>query len=233
MPNETCILTTKDFTILEGMRDRCLGRGDLLAPVLNRKIESAVVTFRNDVPENVATLSSRVTFTVNGRDRDTRVISHDRMTSPISMFLPITTLRGLALLGLSEGQEFVVTNIDGAEERITLERVHYQPEAVKRKEAIKREPAGQQQTPLLEVTRRAFYDQPLLVPIAPIDPSPPAASQPPRMMSVATLVATEIGKWFQAMLMMLAATSRRVHRCAYAALTLPQASSGPLSSESA
>ncbi len=57
MPNETCILTTKDFTILEAMRDRYLGWGDPLAPILNRKIESAVVTFRDDVPENVATLS--------------------------------------------------------------------------------------------------------------------------------------------------------------------------------
>ena len=26
MSAETCILTTKDFTILEVMRDRCLGR---------------------------------------------------------------------------------------------------------------------------------------------------------------------------------------------------------------
>ena len=81
MPTETCILTTKDFTILEVMRDRCLGRDDPLAPILKRKIESALVVFREDVPENVATLSSRVTFSVDGRDPDTRVISHDRMSS--------------------------------------------------------------------------------------------------------------------------------------------------------
>jgi regulator of nucleoside diphosphate kinase len=101
MSNETCILTTKDFTILEVMLDRCLGRDDPLAPILKRKIDSALVVFRDDVPENVATLSSRVTLSVDGRDPDTRVISHDRMTSPVGMYLPISTLRGLALLGLA------------------------------------------------------------------------------------------------------------------------------------
>jgi regulator of nucleoside diphosphate kinase len=93
-----------------------------LAPILKRKIESATVMFRDDIPVNVATLSSRVTFSVNGREPDSRIISHDRMNSPIGMFLPITTARGLALLGLSEGQEFTVADADGKEERILLQR---------------------------------------------------------------------------------------------------------------
>ena len=45
---ETCILTTKDFTILEVMRDRCLGRDDPLMPILKRKFENAVVVFREE-----------------------------------------------------------------------------------------------------------------------------------------------------------------------------------------
>ena len=115
MIKETCFLTTKDFTILEVMRDRCLGPDDPVAPILKRKIESATVMFWDDIPVNVATLNSRVTFSVDGREPDRRTISHDRMTSPIGMFLPITTARGLALLGLSEGQEFTVENADGKE----------------------------------------------------------------------------------------------------------------------
>ena len=94
------------------MRDRCLGRDDHLAPILKRKIESATVIFRDDIPINVATLSSRVMFSVNSREPDGRIISHDRMTSPVGAFLPITTTRGLALLGLSEGQEFTIANSD-------------------------------------------------------------------------------------------------------------------------
>lgn len=161
MLTETCILTTKDFTILEVMCDRCLDRDDPLAQILKRKIESAQVVFREDVPENVATLSSRVTFSVDGRDPDTRVISHDRMTSPVGMFLPINTARGLALLGLAVGQEFLLTNSDGVEERILLEGVQYQPEAARReKESMASLSAPAQRKPSLKLIRGAFYDEP-------------------------------------------------------------------------
>lgn len=219
MSNKTCILTTKDFTILEVMRDRCLDREDPLAPILKRKIESSVVVFRDDVPEDVATLNSRVTFTVNGRDPDTRVISHDRMTSPISMYLPVTTLQGLALLGLSEGQEFVMTNIDGAEERITLVRVHYQPEAAARgKAAMKRGTDSQLRKPTMKVIGRAFHDRQPLLPDVPDgffdDPGQSGASSPhPRWMLSAKTLAAGIGAWFQeAMLMMVAAMIGTGHR---------------------
>ena len=138
MNTDTCFLTTKDFTILEVMRDRRLGGNDPLVPILRRKIQNALVVFREDIPANVATLSSRVTFSVDGRDPDTRVISHDQMTWPVGMYLPLTTVRGMALLGLAEGQEFIVTNHDGIEERVLLEKVQYQPEAATReKEAMR------------------------------------------------------------------------------------------------
>ncbi len=179
MTREACFLTTKDFTILEVMRDRCLGRDDPLAPLLKRKIEAATVMFRDDIPVNVATLSSRVTFSVNGREPDSRILSHDRMTSPVGMFLPITTARGLALLGLSEGQEFTIANSDGEEERILLHEVHYQPEAARReREALERRNSPTSRKPALQVIRGAFYDQPRLVPAAHDgfdDPGPSAA----------------------------------------------------------
>ncbi|QDZ00219.1 nucleoside-diphosphate kinase [Nitratireductor mangrovi] len=179
MTKETCFLTTKDFTILEVMRDRCLGRDDPLARILKRKIASATVMFRDDIPVNVATLSSRVTFSVNGRDPDTRIVSHDRMTSPIGMFLPITTARGLALLGLSEGQDFAIRNGDGEEERVLLHEVHYQPEAARReKEALEGTGSETSGKPTLRVIRGAFHDQHRLVPLAHDgfdDPGPSAA----------------------------------------------------------
>ncbi|NLD55335.1 MAG: nucleoside-diphosphate kinase [Burkholderiaceae bacterium] len=180
MPNESCILTTKDFTILEVMRDRSLDPEDPLAQILKRKTESAVVMFRDDVPADVATLRSRVTFSIDGRDPDTRVISHDRMSSPVGMFLPITSLRGLALLGLSEGQEFVLTNADGVEERITLDKVNYQPEAARREEEALERLTPQPRKPTLKIIPGGVSgDQPRRVP-APApggfdDPGPSAA----------------------------------------------------------
>ena len=51
MPHDSCILTTKDFTILEVMLDRCLGTGDPMRALISRKIESATVEGR---PVNLA-----------------------------------------------------------------------------------------------------------------------------------------------------------------------------------
>jgi regulator of nucleoside diphosphate kinase len=136
VPHETCLLTAKDFTILEVMLDRCQGTGDPMRVLLSRKIESASVVFRDDISPDVATLNSRVTFTVDGREPDTRVLSHDRLSSPPGIFLPITTARGLALLGLSAGQTFSLPKADGGEERVMLDAVLYQPEAAKREKDL-------------------------------------------------------------------------------------------------
>ena len=160
-------LPTNDFGILEIMLDGCLGREDLLVSILKRKIETATVMFRDDFPVNPATLSSLVTFSVNGREPDSRIISHDRLTSPTGMFLQITTARGLALVGLSEGQEFTLPNADGQEKRILLHEVHYQPERTKReKEALGQLNLPASGEPALRVITGAFCDKPRLVPTA-------------------------------------------------------------------
>ncbi|WP_417768184.1 nucleoside-diphosphate kinase [Stappia sp.] len=130
MLNETCILTTKDFTILEAMRDRHVDPHDPLAPILARKLKTARMVLHDDIPGNVATLNSRVTFRVDGACAETRVLSHERMNLLVGVFQPITTPRGLALLGLAEGQEYRLV-WRGLEERVVLDAVNYQPEAAR------------------------------------------------------------------------------------------------------
>lgn len=132
MTNELFILTAKDFGTLVVMRDYCFGRDDPLAQILKQKLDAARVVFPHDVPENIATIHSRVTFSVNGRAPDTRVISSEGVSLPMGMYQPVTTQRGLALLGLAEGQDFSLTNLNGDKERVVLERVLYQPEAARR-----------------------------------------------------------------------------------------------------
>lgn len=131
MTSELCILTAKDFAALVVMRDCCFGRDDPLLPILKRKLESVRIVFPHDVPANVATMFSRIAFRLDGGASDTRILSPEGAALPMGMYLPISTLRGLALLGLAEGQEFRLTNLNGDEERIILEKVLYQPEAAK------------------------------------------------------------------------------------------------------
>lgn len=162
MSQDACILTTKDFAILEVMLERCLGQGDPIRGLIQRKINAATVVFRDDVLPEVATLNSRVTYRVDNREANSRVISQDRMTSPIGLFLPITTAHGLALLGLSEGQAFKLTSPEEGDECITLERVLYQPEAARReKDAIARLGGAARQRPKLRLVAGTAFGQPV------------------------------------------------------------------------
>lgn len=161
MPHDSCILTTKDFTILEVMFDRSLDPSAAITALLRRKLDAARVVFRDDVPSEVATLSSRVSFSVDGREPDSRILSHDRMSSATGLFLPITTLRGLALLGLAEEQAMIIVGDDGAETCIRLERVVYQPEAARReKEAIARSATPEMRRSSLRVIPGALATEP-------------------------------------------------------------------------
>lgn len=179
MPQEACILTSKDLTILEVMLDRCLGRDDPMAPLLRRKIASAQVVFSDDVPPDAATLNSRVSFSVDGREADSRILSQGGANSPVGLYLPVTSVRGLALLGLVEGQAFRLAGPGGTQERIVLEKVLYQPEAAKReKEAAERLAPITPRKPVLQLIRGAQYDKPRFGVARPDgfdDPGPSAA----------------------------------------------------------
>jgi regulator of nucleoside diphosphate kinase len=129
---ERSILTTKDLTLLEVMLDRSAGADDPLLPLLRRKIRHAIVMLRGDVPSDVATLSSRVSFRVDGGEPDQRVLCAAAPgEGAVGLLLPITTRRGLALLGLVEGQAIEIEAEGDRRERLVLERVHYQPEAAR------------------------------------------------------------------------------------------------------
>ena len=129
---DSCQLTTKDYTILEVMQERRPARGDAFSAILQRKISSAVVVFREDIPATVVTLSTRVAYRVNDGSAETRIVAHDEMRGLVGMLLPITNPRGLALLGLAEGQSMSIPTADGGLETLTVHEVVYQPEAARR-----------------------------------------------------------------------------------------------------
>lgn len=138
-------LTTKDYTLLEVMLDRCLGRDDPMVPILQRKLSAAIVTIREHIPANVVTLSSRVTYRVDNAPAETRIVTHDEMRGLVGSVLSITNPRGLALLGLAEGGRMTYVRADGSEETVSVENVIYQPEAALRQKAkLARAPSGGQ-----------------------------------------------------------------------------------------
>jgi regulator of nucleoside diphosphate kinase len=107
------------------------------------------------------------------------ILSHDRMNGSAGLFLPLTTPRALALLGLTEGQKFHLTDHEGRVEQVVLEKVQYQPEAARReREALASLSAPAQRKPSLTLIRGAIRDQPRLERVGSDgfdDPGPSAA----------------------------------------------------------
>jgi len=148
--NQECTLTSKDFAILETMYDRRLALPDCVCQLLRHKLDNARVVFGEDVADNIVTLNSRVRYrvgeldnivTLNSRVRyrvgelsaQTAIITQDPMAGIIGQSLPLTTARGLALLGLVESDGLTLPKQEnGIPERILLEEVLFQPEAARR-----------------------------------------------------------------------------------------------------
>ncbi|MGE0502222.1 MAG: nucleoside-diphosphate kinase [Rhizobiaceae bacterium] len=123
-----CLLTSKDYFILQAILDR--GEIDpALVPPLRRKLASAAVVLRDDVPADVVTINSRIAYSVDGGACRSRLLVQGQGPDFPSFALSIRTPRGLALLGRAEGQAALIALGDGAYERLRVERLFHQPEA--------------------------------------------------------------------------------------------------------
>ena len=124
-----CQLTMKDCVVLEVILERSRDRHDPAIPIIRQKLAGAEVFFRDEIDARVVTLNSRVVFRVNDGPPKTRVIvQRDEELFP-GAILPITSLRGIALLGMREGQSVTVRQPCESVETICVDRVEYQPEA--------------------------------------------------------------------------------------------------------
>lgn len=132
-----CQLTSKDFAILETMRER-MDAGDApFAALLRRKLDTARVVFRDEIPSGVVTLNSRVAYRVDGQPAGTHLVVQGGGGDAPDGVLSILTLRGLGLLGLAEGQSIVVEHPGKGRETLFVEQVMFQPEAdLRRRECM-------------------------------------------------------------------------------------------------
>lgn len=131
--SDVCQLTTRDFTLLEIMQDRWPSNDELMRAILQHKLTKAIVMFRRDIPSTVVTLDSHVSHRIDGGPAETRVVADDAMRGLVGLtVMSITNPRGLAMLGLAEGQSVTLQRPREAAETITVEKVVYQPEAAEK-----------------------------------------------------------------------------------------------------
>lgn len=129
----TVQLTAKDHVFLESLL--LAGRNtDAYLALLRHKLETAAVVPTELIRARVATIDSRIAFSVGGGTAEQRVLSRDEKSATHGLSLPITTMRGLALLGMKEGDVYPLRKENGIIEPLRLEKVLYQPEAARRRE---------------------------------------------------------------------------------------------------
>lgn len=129
-----CFLSVRDFHVLEGLIE-----DDILDPVFYRlvrkKITSATIIAHGSLDAHVATIGSRVDFLIDGQLCESLVLVADEGKQPSRLTLPVTTSRGLALLGLKSGDEITIDLADGREERLRLQKV-YQARSERRRGSV-------------------------------------------------------------------------------------------------
>lgn len=125
-------LTAKDHTYLESLLNAASG-DEIFQQLLRRKLDTADVVLAQMIDPRIATIDSRIVFSVGGGSSEERVLTRDAKSAAQGVPLPVTTLRGLALLGLREGDVFALRTPSGIIEPLKLEKVSYQPQREKRR----------------------------------------------------------------------------------------------------
>jgi regulator of nucleoside diphosphate kinase len=115
----------RDFHVLEQLFD-----SDITDPVFYRllraKIAGAAVIAHSVIDCDVATIGSRVDFIIDDQLCESLVLTVEPGARPSRLTLPVTTLRGMALLGLTGGDELMLEMPGGRQERLRLTKA-YQP----------------------------------------------------------------------------------------------------------
>jgi len=132
-------LTTRDHAILQALFDAHRGPHDPYLLLLEQKLRASALAFSDDIAADVVTLGSRVAYAVDGAPAGPHTLFEAEAPEE---GLSVLTLRGLALLGLSEGAALSVDLGGGASETLRVDKVLSQPEAAARDRAASSEAAG-------------------------------------------------------------------------------------------
>ena len=126
-----CQITAKDFHICRTMLETLADPGSPSARLLRSKLDTATIVSDDDVDPLVVTLNSRIEFQVDDEAPQMRIVVKSEFRNGlVGMTLPISTPRGMALLGLR--QEQACTFDEGGRMRnLIVRRIAYQPQAAR------------------------------------------------------------------------------------------------------
>ena len=126
-------LTAKDAAYLNALL-AAKEQDEEIRDLARRKLDAAELALDHAIDPRIATIDSRVEFSVGGGFAEERILTRDEKGPFPNAALPVTTARGLALLGLREGDVFALRKPNGITEPIRLIKVIHQPEAARRRD---------------------------------------------------------------------------------------------------
>ncbi len=157
-------LTPRDFAILETMLADHLGGDELLIAAIRKKLERAKIVFADDLPGDVATIGSRLAFTVDEQwPQERRLVTLEHYV-PGQDHQSVASLRGIGLLGQAAGDRIEI-DFGGRAVALEIHHVLHQPEAESK---ARKKPAdlhlvasrGDRQQPLAGRSERQTRDDP-------------------------------------------------------------------------
>ena len=119
-------LTARAVSVLTSMLDNAPGTQPYFTALLRQKLRGASICFGSDVPADVVTLNSHVLYTVDGEIAGPHLIVSSEGDDFPDYALSIHDIRGLALLGLSEGQSITVAEDDVAPTMLSVVKVGFE-----------------------------------------------------------------------------------------------------------
>lgn len=122
-------ITPRDLSVLEAMLDRDLLGDEALTGAVRRKLQLAQIVFADDLEPNIVTLGSRVAFQADDEPVEERTLVTIEHYAEGEAHQTIASQRGIAMLGLAEGNCIEVECEDGSTEALAIIQVLYQPEA--------------------------------------------------------------------------------------------------------
>ncbi len=130
-------ITARDFMLLEELVRLHLHPDSLAARGLTEKLGRCRVVVPDKVEADVVTLDSRVAFSINGGAPEERVLVLPNGPNLQGWSLPVTTPRGLAMLGNRAGMTVTAERSGGIIESIDILSVAFQPEEAARRRAAR------------------------------------------------------------------------------------------------
>ncbi|MGO4568937.1 hypothetical protein AB4Z52_28795 [Rhizobium sp. 2YAF20] len=120
-----CYLTTNDHEILREILDQD-PRDNAYNRLLTSKLSQAEICPPRNVPDDVVTINSRVTFRLNaGAPRTALVVQNESHDFPVYT-VSVRSLLGLGMVGLRAGRTIAIETEAGGSQTINVMRLDFQ-----------------------------------------------------------------------------------------------------------